>query len=291
MAFGVYGDGPYMAWETGRHRRLLADAERSGIEWLIHVGDVVWIPCEDDPLLARRAQWEERDLPVLYTPGDNEWTDCHRERSGAVDPLERLAAVRRIFFSDPTTSLGGRPMPVASQAAASPRYADHPENALWERGGFVFATLHVVGSGNGMFPFPGRTSRHDEAVERRTAAAVAWMGEAFDRASAREAPGVVLFAHANVSLENGAVGSPYRDFVQALERRVAGFPGPVLFVHGDSHVQRTDRPLADSTGAPHANFTRVETFGSPDVGWVRIVVDTVSAEIVSVEPRPMRGWF
>ena len=32
--------------------------------------------------------------PLVYTPGDNEWTDCHRANNGAYDPLERLGVVR-----------------------------------------------------------------------------------------------------------------------------------------------------------------------------------------------------
>jgi hypothetical protein len=36
------------------------------------------------------------------------------------------------------------------------------------------------------------------------------------------------------------------------------------------------------------NFTRLETFGSPDIGWVRVVVDTVAGRVVEFEPRLMR---
>jgi len=42
--------------------------------------------------------------PVVYTPGDNEWTDCHKKKefsSGA--PLNELAAVRGLFFANPAT--------------------------------------------------------------------------------------------------------------------------------------------------------------------------------------------
>ena len=147
------------------------------------------------------------------------------------------------------------------------------------------------GSENGTLPFQGRSSRHDDEVVGRTAAAVAWMDEVFGRAKAMDPAGVVLVTHANVSLEGGSPDNPYRDFVQALRGHVARFSGPVLFVHGDSHEHRVDHPLGDGAGSPFSHFTRVETFGSPDIGWVRIVVDTLSAEVLDVEPRLMRGWF
>ena len=290
FAFGVYGDGPYYFMENGRHRRLLADAESAGLDWLIHVGDILWVPCTDDALSDRRALLDALELPVIYTPGDNEWTDCHEQGSGGHDPLDRLDAIRRVFFDDPATSLGGRPIPLSSQAA-SRGYPDFPENARWKRGGFAFATLHMVGSENGTRPFPGRSAAHDDEVRRRTAAAIAWLDETFANAEAGSASGVVLIAHANVSLETGGADSPYEPFVTALERHVSRFPGPVLFIHGDSHEQRVDQPLHDSLGAIHDNFTRLETFGSPDIGWVRVVVDTVAARFVEFEPRLMRGWF
>ena len=290
FAFGVYGDGPYHFWENARHRRLLADAEAAGLDWIIHVGDLLWGTCSDEALRDRRARFDELALPLVYTPGDNEWTDCHQARSGGHDPLERLDAIRRILFDDPGTSLGGRPMTVASQAA-TPGFAEFPENVLWTRGGFVFVTLHVVGSHNGTGRFDGRSNAHDEEVRRRTEAAIRWLEDAFARAHADEATGVVLIAHGNVRLENGGGGGPYGPLVVALERQVSGFPGPVLFIHGDTHEQRVDQPLRDAAGTVHENFTRLETFGSPDIGWVRVVVDTVGGRFAEFEPRRMRGWF
>ena len=298
FAFGVYGDGPYYFWEDGRHRRLLADAESAGLDWLVHVGDLLWKPCSDEAFRERRALLDALELPVIYTPGDNEWTDCHQEAPGGHDPLERLGSLRRTFFSDPGTSLGGRPIPLVSQAASA-EYTEFAENARWSRGGFVFATLHVVGSGNGSTPFPGRTASHDDEVRRRTEAAVAWLDETFADAERNAAAGVVLIAHANVSLETGGLwdatsgsgGDPYEPFVTALEGHVSRFAGPILFIHGDSHEQRVDQPLRDGNGGVHDNFTRLETFGSPDIGWVRVVVDTVAARFADFELRLMRGVF
>ena len=39
-------------------------------------------------------------VPVLYTPGDNEWTDCHRRRAGGFDPRERLTRLRQMFYDE-----------------------------------------------------------------------------------------------------------------------------------------------------------------------------------------------
>lgn len=289
IAFGVYGDGPYYPWEELRARRLLADAESAGLDFLIHVGDILGAPCSDERMGDLKRRLARVDLPVVYTPGDNEWADCHASSTGGHDPLERLERLREIYFDDPSSSLGAVPMPVTSQAKDA-RFAEFPENARWTRGGIVFATLHVVGSFDATAQFPGRDHRHDDEVARRRAAAVAWLDAVFDEARAAGATGIVLAAHANVRLESGG-GDGYGPLVRALRDHVAGFPGDVLFVHGDSHTYRMDQPLTDGKGRGLANFTRLETYGSPDIGWVRVVVDTVKGEVVEVEPRLMRRWF
>jgi len=64
--------------------------------------------------------------PFVLTPGDNDWTDCHRLNNGAYNPLERLDAVRDIFFPVPGQVTGGRPMHVLTQAA-DPEHATYVE--------------------------------------------------------------------------------------------------------------------------------------------------------------------
>jgi hypothetical protein len=60
----------------------------------------------------------------------------------------------------------------------------------------------------------------------------------------------------------------------------------VLLVHGDTHRFRVDSPLRDpASGAPVANFTRMEVFGSPGMNWVRIRV-IEDAERIGFEVTP-----
>lgn len=289
IAFGVFGDGPYDLWERGRWRRVLDDVSRADLEWWIHVGDLFWYPCSDAAYERRLRQLNAVPHPVLYTPGDNEWTDCHEARAGRYEPLDRLAKIRRTFFADPHRSLGDRALALESQAD-DPAFAEFRENVRWTRGGFVFATVHLVGSSNGLDLFTTRTPAHDAEVARRTQAAIAWLDETFAQAHAVSAKAVVVATHANIGL--GAESRRGFDlFVERLKVNVAEFPGPVLWIHGDSHQQRVDQPLEDASGRVYDNFTRLETFGSPDIGWVRVVVDTVAGRVTRYEPRRMRGWW
>jgi hypothetical protein len=292
FAFGVFGDGPYRAWEVGRFRALIRDVNRVDLAWLIHVGDTFWYPCSDANYRRAFAAMNSIDHAVVYTPGDNEWTDCHGDIAGRHDPLERLAFLRSMYFGTPGRSLGGRPMRLVSQSEDS-TYAEFVENARWARGGFVFATIHMVGAENALETYPGRGAAADAAVARRVDAALAWMDEAFAFAEANGSQGVVIAMHGSPGLQyHPQPRAGYESFLEKLEARVKEFDGSVLLIHGDGHTFRVDHSLRDRvTGEQIANFTRLETFGSPDIGWVRVVVDSVAGEIVVYEPRKMRWWW
>lgn len=129
-------------------------------------------------------------------------------------------------------------------------------------------------------------------MERRTAAAISWLDQAFSYARRVSAKGVVLATHANLWHEPGhRPREGYGEFVRRLQTQTAAFPGPVLLIHGDTHHQRIDQPFSDSSALTYENFTRLETFGSPEIGWIRVVIDTVAGRITRYEPRLMRGWW
>jgi len=222
---------------------------------------------------------------VIYTPGDNEWTDCHRDD---FEPLERLQRIRATYFKDPSRSIAGAAMSVESQSA-NPAWKELVENVRWRRGGVLFVTTHIVGSNNGMRRLEGRSRAFDSAVVRRTAAAIDWIDSAFAIARADSLAGVVIALHANPRFHRLADDGPYRSFVMRVAEHTSTFRGEVLLIHGDTHEYTLDHPLSSpGTNAPLANFTRLETFGSPDIGWVRVVVDSVAGKFVEFEPRRIR---
>jgi len=291
FAFGVFGDGPYRIWEVRRFNRVVADVDRAGLACLLHVGDIFWYPCSDGSYQAQLNRMKAIRCPVVYTPGDNEWSDCFDRIAGSHQPLERLAHLRATFFADPGRSLGANPISLRSQGE-EPAFAEFVENARWVQGRFVFATIHIVGRESETVDFKGRSAADDEERARRTVAALAWMEEAFRVAREDSLSGVVLAMHADPGLaRRPGPRAGYEAFVDRLEDLTREFARPVLLVHGDGHALAVDHPLHDRvTGEPLANFTRLETFGSPDIGWVRVVVDSVAGRIVEIEPRPMRHW-
>ena len=288
FAFAVFGDGPYFITERGRFRRVIDDVNRSELEWFLHVGDIMWARCSDDALASRLETLRSIRPPVVYTPGDNEWTDCHQK--GGYPPLDRLQRIRSTYFAYPSRSIAGAEMAVETQSA-NPAWREFVENARWRRGGFLFVTVHMVGSHNATARFPGRGAADDSAVVRRTAAAIAWLDTAFAIATADSLSGVVIATHANPRFDNPP-RNPYASFLGRLIEHASTFPGQVLFIHGDTHENTVDHPLRHAhTGDVLENFTRLETFGSPDIGWERVVIDSVAGRVVELEPRLMPGLF
>lgn len=263
IVFVALGDTPYTARELEAFPSLVRAVNAAQPAFVVHVGDVKGgsTPCTDARLWAIARLFAGFRPPLVYTPGDNEWTDCRRPEAGGFDPEERLAALRRIFFSGFFASSDAR-LGVVRQSA-EPAYRDYPENARWTMDGVLFATLHVVGSDNNRIP--------DEAAAmaefaRRSAADRAWLGQTFEEAQAERLRAVVVFFHADPFAGGPKPGpeSGFGGLLAELARAARAFGGPVLLVHGDGHDYRVDRPLLDpADGAPLGNVERVEVFGSP----------------------------
>lgn len=298
--FALIGDAPYgiAPGETNTAFDRLTDdinADRN-VRWVLHAGDIKAgsTPCSDEWFLDRKDRFDRFNKPFILTLGDNEWTDCHRVKAGEYAPLERLAKLREIFFPITGLSLGQRKIWMQSQAFFG-QYRDYPENLIWSRQGVQFATIHLVGSNNGLAPFDPnssvqRTAADDQEVSQREAAGLFWLDYLFDRAESKNAPGVFLMVHANPALEFRADPSRlgFEAFLSQLEKRVQEFGKPVVLAHGDSHYFRIDKPKLDAVNFL-PNFTRVETFGASRVHWVRVIVKPRSKQVFSFQEEIVGG--
>ena len=300
---GVIGDAPYSARDEAKFPAVISAMNENDLAFVVHVGDLQADPngyrdgsepCTDQTLENRKALLDSSRHPLILTPGDNDWTDCH-EAKPSIDPLSRLAAVRKTFFSNDRT-LGRRSFPVARQGS-DPSFSKFTENARWVHGDVVFVTLHMVGSNNNL----GRAPEADAEFFERDAANTAWMKQAFEVAVRGGHKGVMIFTQANPYIEDrwppfyrtvmrmaptpaGPAG--FRTFLAALERETLAFKLPVALVHGDTHFFRIDKSLlAAGTCRLVENLTRVETFGSPYVHWVRVIVEPATPGVFTFRPE------
>jgi hypothetical protein len=267
FTFAAFGDAPYTEAEQAQFIDTIAAMNRAPLAFVIHVGDFKssWSPCSDALFQQRRDEFALSHHPLIYAPGDNDWTDCWRALGAADserDPEERLQQLRRMLFAD-HYSLGQHRIAVQRQSTT------FPEHARWEHGGVVFATLNMPGGDN--------NARQPQESAARTKMVEAWIAETFRTARAQARGAVVLAMQANPWSITGNVRRNYSAIMAAIARETRRFgnetSGEVLLIHGDTHRHRIDQPLMDAqTGQPLRNFTRIEVFGSPAVNWVRVTV-------------------
>jgi hypothetical protein len=290
FAFIAFGCMPYGGQAWPGFERMIDEINRQRPAFAVHCGDIksgAEAPTDEHYERILRS-FNRVDGALIYTPGDNEWTDVHRGSNGGADPALWLDKIRSLFFAR-EQSLGRTPLPLVTQRR-NPRYSAFLENARWTVGGVVFATVHVIGSNNNDQPeIPGAV----EEFRRRDEANAAWIRETFFEAWKAKAPGIALFFQANPFVEDYGKpgrGSGYRNFLDALEEVCLRFERPVLLVHADEHRFRLDRGHRfDRNATPVPNVTRLETFGEDDQHGVIVVVDPASPQVFLPAPMIVPG--
>ena len=241
---------------------------------VIHVGDTKSgsTPCSDEALTQQLSYLNSFAAPLLYSPGDNEWTDCHREKAGKFDPLDRLAFIRKTYFGTPTKSFGQTKLDVTSQAAEG-----YPENAMLIHKDVAFITVHVPGSNNN---FEIRDPKAVAEFFARDAADVEWINATF--ASAKDAKAVVIGMQANMfefdwnaeKDETWLRHSGFLNIGNAIIDNAAKFGKPVLLVYGDSHTYSVMQPFPTRA----KNVTALQVPGEKDMDAVTVTIDPAAAE-------------
>jgi len=280
FSFVALGDMPYgkPADVYGAYEALIGKINRRSPDLVVHVGNTKSgsTPCSDQMRDDQLGFLNSYDAAVIYTPGDNEWTDCHRKKAGEFDPLDRLAYIRIKYFADPATSFGKTPIALDHQGAEG-----YPENARVTHKGVAFIAAHVVGSNNN---FEIRDPAAAKEFFARNEATTRWLTDSFSAAG--DADAIVVAIHADMfefdfnsfGKEGWLRHSGFASFGPALQKAAAEFGKPVLLVFGDSHVFRVFGPFPKT--AP--NVTALEVFGAADMHAVE--VDAASKGVFSFAP-------
>jgi Calcineurin-like phosphoesterase len=302
--FAVIGDIPYGDLQIAQFPKVVDQINADpDVRLVDHLGDIKSgsSPCTDEYNTAIRTQFDRFADPLVYTPGDNEWTDCHRPEAGGYDPLERLGAVRSTFFDQPGRTLGQHAVRVKAQGAQG-----YPENVRYRRERVSFGAMHVVGSNNGLAPWTGRTAATPEQTAEvlgRTAAAVRLVQDTFDDARAHRDRAVVLLTQADM-FDPTEADPQYPDHyaftpvVREVARQAAAFKRPVYLINGDSHLYNADQPLAAGSPwlgfygvpAPAGNLRRITVDGSTEVAdWLKVTVDPRDPAVLRWARVPFTG--
>lgn len=301
----LFGDMPYNAIGKEQYPNLIADVNAAHVAFSVFDGDLKSGgdgACTDEnlyfPALENFAKFKQ---PLILVTGDNDWTDCWGRygsgstAEGANDPIERLQHERELFFSTPY-SLGQKKLRMTRQSG---EYAQYVENARWKYGPVVYITVNMQGS-NDNYPYAGvdGESRPQAEIDRqraeevaRKAANVQWIKEGFAYAGQVHAKGVMVIAQADLNFNNEQKLADTRswdafpDYVNALRDAALAFPGQVVYVHGDSHYFKLDKPISGPKGGVVPNFTRLETFGARNTHWVSATIDPENPDVFTFRAR------
>jgi hypothetical protein len=329
FTMAVYGDSPYGTTPVDTAQfdstpafidSINADPQ---VRLVMHIGDIHSGKqyCTEAYDQAIYGLWASFKDPLVYTPGDNEWTDCNKaaEGGGAYnkttqeidyvldgsgdpvdhakgDPVANLQLIRSIFFANPGLTLGGRKKQVLSQSQvfdpAHPTDANYVENVMWGQSKILFVTINLPGGSNNdadvWYGAPSADTAQSDEVAARTGADLRWLDAAFAVAEATGVEGVVIGAQADMwDPEKGAAHQTgYEPFVQSIASHTTAFRKPVLMFNGDSHVFQSGNPLSPTD----PNYSMHPGYNVPN--FHRIVVHGSTTPLewlrLTVDPRADR---
>jgi hypothetical protein len=302
VEFVALGDMPYSETDAEALQEIGHKIKERKFPFLILYGDIKSGSSACNPtdlqnhfdLIANAV-----DGPVFYTPGDNDWTDCDREKTGApIAELEALGTLRRLFFSAEALE---RQKPFDPGWTVTRPDPDYPENALWTYGGLQFVTLHVVGTDNGRDAI-GETDKTKmlDMVDARDRANLDVLKNAFDDATKNKRNAIVVVIHADpydlehkkrhetvcktgdetTSMDARTKCNPYLPFVERLRTSAAAFGKPVLLIHGSTDDYCVDREFG-TAAAPNLWRLNGPGDGKQDAAVIRF--DSVGSKQFDIE--------
>jgi len=309
--FVVLGDTAYTEETYPRYDALIRKINQSNPTFTIHVGDTLGFQmCTDDMYDRILGQFAQYTHPVIYTPGDNEWSDCRDlerfQKYGWEEEIQgayrvgRLKLIREKFFGLPE-SLGQKPIPLIRQSDITD-HAQMVENSYWYHNDVLFATIHVIGSSDGHSPYSVEEAA--ESIKRRRAN-WEWIPKLGEIAQSRTTKAIVLAWHATI-FDRQATGwsdsdfsgtkirgqntGPYFGPAFAVSQLSQKFDKPILIVHGDDHRFIVDRPFYMSEDEKrldrlrYENITRLQVFGAPEIRSVKVKVEPDTPWVFSFSP-------
>ena len=239
-AFLVMGDMPYTPIDelnlmpTGVLGSKVKTTEHA---FLLHVGDLKSgaEPCTDELLTKNKQLLSSLSTqPFIYTPGDNEWTDCDRANlTPRYDELARLVFLKSLMYDSSY-------LEKAKQLEKFERQASMTENARWQLADVEFMTLHIAGTHNGRRQIlkSDKQLAYQQA-DARDANNLQWLAQANPTAK-----GYVIAFQADIythQTDQPACGAAlhqecdgFKVYRDALHEFASTVKKPVLVIHGDT---------------------------------------------------------
>jgi hypothetical protein len=198
-----------------RLKQTLADASDKSIAFVVVTGiKDASEGCGDKLYQKRRDIIDAARRPVILSLAGSDWTGC-RNSAGRSNAIERLNRLRELFYPEPE-SLGKNKLPL-TRLSTSTRFRSYAENAHWEVGKVLYATINLPADNNHFLPAAGRNSEYED----RLVANRFWLNRLFAIARRDKIEAVVLFSEGDLK----ALQEPAGGLRALLTREPDGYDG------------------------------------------------------------------
>ena len=171
--------------------------------------------CSDKLYSQRKDLLDASTPPLIVSLSASDWAGCRNSR-GRGNAIERLNRLRDVYFAD-NQSLGQRKLNL-SRLSSTAKFRSYAENAHWEVGGVLFATVNLPANNNHFLPEAGRNSEFED----RLVANRAWLQRLFAMAQGKKLDGIVLFSDGDV----GVLDEEESSLLPSFSSKQDGFAGP-----------------------------------------------------------------
>lgn len=264
-------------------REAIAETDADNLAFVVANGIKSANEACTDALYQRRKEiLDSAKSGLIISLAGSDWSECKNAhgRSAAVERLNRL---RELFFID-EFSVGARKIPLVRQSTTA-KFRNYAENARWEVGDIMFATVNLPANNNYYRPEAGRNSEfEDRLIANRD-----WLRRIFVFAARKKLAGIVLFCDGNPLakpsssqfFEFGTKRDGFAETRQHISALAAKFSGKVLVVHGPT----ADHPAAAADIVWHDNLGDLEVAS----GWMKLRVHPSSRTLFSIGNDPAQA--
>jgi hypothetical protein len=189
--FGVIGHSFKSGPDAGRLKQAIRETNLARPAFVVVNGIKANAEsCSDKLYGQRKSVLAASERPLILSLAASDWSDCKNSlgKSTAIDRLNRL---REVFFADDMSQ--GEHKIALTRLSASASFRSYAENAQWEHGGILFATINLPANNNHFRPEAGRNSEFED----RIVANRSWLKRLFATAERRKIAGLVLFSDGN----------------------------------------------------------------------------------------------
>jgi hypothetical protein len=216
--FGVIGHSFHNGGGESRLKQAIADESESALAFVVVTGiKGAQEPCSDRLYERRRELFDDARRPMIVLPSASDWSEC-KNSAGRSVAIERLNRVRELFFSEPT-SLGVHKLAL-TRLSASAKFRSYSENAHWQIGDVLYATINLPANNNHYRPEAGRNSEFED----RMVANRFWLNRLFAMARREKLDAIVLFSEGDVKALEQRTG--LRALLGGSNSKLDGFDQP-----------------------------------------------------------------